>query len=76
MSSSTASNMVESLALATLTTTASDSPPASPATWNLDPALPRSTGLAPLAPPFDRPQAEAVDTDPLKVDAAGPAQLV
>jgi hypothetical protein len=37
---------------------------------------PRSVGLAPVGSPFDRPQAEAVDADLPKGDAAGLAQLV
>jgi hypothetical protein len=76
MSSSTASSMVASLALAALTTTEIGSPPRSPATCSLEPALPRSTGLAPVRSPLDRPQAEAVDADALQVDAAGRAELV
>jgi hypothetical protein len=68
--------MVASLALAALRITDNGSPPRSPATCSLEPALPRSTGLRRSGPPFDRPQAEAVNADPLKVDAAGLAQLV
>src|SRR6266545_2238881 len=52
MSSTTASSMVESLVLAALTTTDNGSPPASPATCSLDPALPRSVGLAPVSSPL------------------------
>src|SRR4029453_16057504 len=76
MSSSTASNMVASLALAALTITASGSPPASPArvAWSL--ACPDRQGWRRSGPPFDRSQAEAIDADALKVDAAGRAQLI
>jgi hypothetical protein len=76
MSSSTASSMVESLALAALTITVNGTPPASPATCSLDPYLPRSTGLAPVRSPVDRPQAEGVDADSFQVDPAGLAELV
>jgi hypothetical protein len=38
--------------------------------------LPRSTGLAAVRSPFDRPQSEAVDADSSKVDPAGHPQLV
>jgi hypothetical protein len=51
-SSSTASNMVASLALAALRISDSGSPPASPARCSLDPALPRSTGFAPVRSPL------------------------
>jgi hypothetical protein len=52
MSSRTASSMVESLALAALTRTVNGSSSASPARCSLDPALPRSTGLAPHRSPL------------------------
>ena len=55
MSSNTASNMVESLALAALTISDSGSPPASPARCSLDPCLPRSTGFAPVRSPLGPP---------------------
>jgi hypothetical protein len=76
MSSSTASSMVAPLALAALRTRDNGSPPASPATCSLEPALPRSVGLAPVSPPFDRPQAEGIHADPLQVEPAGLTQLV
>jgi hypothetical protein len=69
--------MVASLALATLMMTTSGSPPRSPARCSVDPALPRSTGFAPVRfPPFDRPQAEGAHADPLQVDAAGLAEVI
>jgi hypothetical protein len=52
MSSSTASNMVASLALAALRTPDSGRPSASPARCSLDPCLPRSTGFAPVRSPL------------------------
>jgi hypothetical protein len=77
MSSRTASSMVALLALAVLSTTIdSGSPPRSPATCSLDPALPRSTGLAPVGCPLDSPQAEGVDAHPPQVDAPGLAEVV
>ena len=76
MSSSTASNIVASLALAALITTDNGSPPASLVRWSLDPALPRSTGFAPVRSPFDRAQAERVDACAGQVNAAGRTQLV
>src|SRR6266545_1328645 len=77
MSSNTASNMVESLALAARSTTEMGGPPASPARCSLDPCLPRSTGFVPVrAPPFDRAQAEGVHTHVLQVNPSGCAQLV
>ena len=76
MSSSTASNIVASLALAALITTDNGSPPASLARWSLDPALPRSTGFAPVRSPFDRAQAERVDACAGQVDAARRTQLI
>jgi hypothetical protein len=76
MSSSTASKMVASLALAALRMRASGRPPRSPARCSLDPCVPRSTGFAPVRSPFDRPQAAGVHADPLQVDAAGLAEFV
>ena len=52
MSSSTASTIVESSALGTLTTTEIGSPPRSPTTCSFEPALPRSTRLAPIRSPL------------------------
>ena len=76
MSSTTASSMVESLALAALKTTATGSPPRSPARCSLEPCLPRSTGFAPVRSPFDRPQAEGVHADAVQVDPSGRAEVV
>jgi hypothetical protein len=76
MSSNSASNLVASLALAALRTTDSGSPPRSPARCSLEPCLPRSTGVAPVRSPVDRPQAEGVDTDAFQVDPAGGTEFV
>jgi hypothetical protein len=64
------------MALAELMITEIGSPPRSPARCSLDPALPRSTGFAPVKSPLYRPQAEGVEVDPPKVDPAGRTQLV
>ena len=75
MSSSTASNMVASLALAALRTTDSGRR-RHRRPGDLGPLLAAIDRVCAGQIPLDRPQAEAVDTDALQVDLAGRAQLV
>ena len=57
-------------------TTTSGIPPASISRWYLEPALPRSTGFAPVSSPTPGPDTHAVDGGPRPIDLVVVAQPV
>jgi hypothetical protein len=73
---STICSSSESCVLAADSPTASGIPPASTSRWSLEPALPRSTGFAPVSFPTPRPDTGRVDRGPGPVDLAVVSQPV